>query len=96
MSGHSSFEATAKKDPLQQQDAFSKITAKFSAHTSTDQYKLQDIAGEKKFTPNFKLFISSQANHYLPDTFSQYTSYSQDFLTLFSKPDIIFPFHYFW
>lgn len=96
MSGHSTYEVTTKKVPLHQEESFSKVTAKFSVHTPAEQFKLADVAGEKKFTPNFKFFIGCLASHYVPDTFSQYTSYSQDFLARFSKPDIIFPFHYFW
>lgn len=54
------------------------------------------------FSQNFKIpflqfdAIFKYAENFLETEFTQYISFSGDILIKLRKPDIIFPFHYFW
>ena len=83
-----------------QEKYFSTIPTILSPHTSQSESSVNNFNNFP--APGFKnLFdglwaITKTTEQFYEAVFSQYTSFSINFLIQHRKTDIIFPFHYFW
>lgn len=73
-------------------DNFNPITSQSEGAIQTNCPPLPSI---KNPFNRFSLILKS-TEQIIVNTFSQYSSFSQNFLIRYQKVDIIFPFHYFW
>ncbi len=82
-----------------QTSAFTSVISSPISHQSKAEGSIQTycppLPNFKNQSNNFSLLLKS-TEELTVNTFSQYTSFSINFLYRFRKVDIIFPFHYFW
>ncbi len=89
------------KKTNEQEKYFSSISTNYAfSYTPESTTSVDNITTFSVLTlknPLYQLWVISKATEQLLETeFSQYTSFSINFLIQHRKKDIIFPFHYFW
>lgn len=90
---------SSSKPTLENSKTVTLISANFNPIASQSEGAIQtNCPPLPSFKNPFKGFslILQATEQLIVNTFSQYTTFSKNFLIRYQKIDIIFPFHYFW